>query len=156
MKKIIPIAFLIIALAYITGCNNKNSVDSNKDHNTGRVAEAGIEHLTPETFKTKVFDYNSQEYKFVGDKPCIIDFYASWCGPCRIMAPRLEMAASRYKDKIAVYKVDVDTQRDLASAFGVTGIPTLLFCPKSGKPQMSSGVLSDTDLDKVITDILLK
>lgn len=157
MRKIIPIILLAIAGIPVISCNSQpKETAETKTAITTDVANVKIEHLTPETFKSKVFDFEGEQYKFVGDKPCIIDFYASWCGPCRIMAPTLQTVADEYKDKITVYKVDVDAQKELASAFGITGIPSLLFCPKDSKPQMSSGVLTKADLDKAISEVLLK
>lgn len=159
MKKLIPI--LLIAVATLPGvsCKSQPKVDNSKAAAPPEKTETGavtIEHLTPATFRSKVFDYESKTYKFEGDKPCIIDFYASWCGPCKVMAPTLQTIADEYKGKINVYKVDVDAQKELASAFGITGIPTLLFCPKTEKPQMSSGMMSKADFDKAIKEVLLK
>lgn len=159
MRKLIPI--LLIAIAALPGvsCKSQPKVDNSKAVAAPEKAETGavtIEHLTPATFKSKVFDYESKTYKFEGDKPCIIDFYASWCGPCKVMAPTLQTIADEYKGKINVYKVDVDAQKELASAFGISGIPTLLFCPKTEKPQMSSGMMSKADFEQAIKEVLLK
>ncbi len=117
--------------------------------------KSNIEHLTPATFKQKIYDYSkSKEWKFVGDKPCIIDFYATWCGPCKAMAPTINQIAKEYKGKINVYKVDVDAQQELASVFGITSMPTLLFCPSSAKPEISVGLINRGEFDKKIKEIL--
>ena len=157
MKKLIPLIIVVIASIPLISCKSQPSVNtSEKKTEIKEVAAVSIEHLTPSTFKSKIFDYEAKEYKFVGEKPCIIDFYASWCGPCKMMAPTLQTVAEEYKDKITVYKVDVDAQKELASAFGISGIPSILFCPKTEKPQMSSGLLSKADFDKAINEVLLK
>ena len=115
------------------------------------------EHLTKETFLEKVFNYEqNKEWKYTGDKPCIIDFYADWCGPCKMVAPILEELAEEYKGKINIYKVDTEDQQELAGIFGIRSIPSLLFCPKEGAPQMAMGALPKDTFKKAIEDILLK
>lgn len=100
------------------------------------------EQLTTETFKEKVFNYDvNKEWKFEGDLPCIIDFYADWCGPCKMVAPVLDELSKEYDGKMNVYKINTEEQQELASAFGIQSIPTLLFVPKDGKPQMAQGAL---------------
>jgi thioredoxin len=100
-----------------------------------------MEHLTKETFLEKVFDYEkSQDWKFAGDKPCIIDFYADWCGPCKMLAPILEELDKEYDGKIDIYKVDTEDQQELAQVFGIRSIPSMLFCPMEGEPQMTVGM----------------
>jgi thioredoxin len=114
-----------------------------------------VEHLTKLTFKQKVFDYEAnKQWKYAGNLPCIIDFYADWCGPCKRLAPTVEQIAKDYKGKIKVYKVNVDEQQELAGAFGIQGIPAVLFCPQTEKPQMSTGYISRADFDKAIKDVL--
>lgn len=112
--------------------------------------------LTVDIFKKKVMDFekNPQNWVFEGDKPAIIDFYATWCGPCRATAPILEEIATEYDGKVDVYKVDVDQQQQLAMLFGVQSIPSLLFIPKDGKPQMSVGAMGKADFKKAIADVL--
>ena len=100
------------------------------------------EHLTVETFKEKVFNYSdNKDWKFEGDLPCIIDFYADWCGPCKIVAPILEELSGEYEGKMNVYKINTEEQQELAQAFGIQSIPSILFVPKEGQPQMSAGAL---------------
>ncbi|OFY32668.1 MAG: thiol reductase thioredoxin, partial [Bacteroidetes bacterium GWF2_41_61] len=98
-------------------------------------------HLTKEEFLTKVANYeaNPQEWKYLGDKPAIIDFYADWCGPCKTIAPILEDLAKEYTDSIYVYKVNTEQEQELAGAFGIRSIPSLLFVPMEGSPQMAMG-----------------
>jgi thioredoxin len=106
--------------------------------------------MTKADFLTKVMDYqkNTQEWVYLGPKPCIIDFYADWCGPCRITSPILEELAKEYEGKIDFYKVNVDYEKELASVFGISGIPAFLYCPMDGKPSMTSGIARDKEQTK--------
>ena len=115
-----------------------------------------MEFLTKETFKEKVFDFEAnKEWKFEGDKPCLIDFYADWCGPCKMLAPILEELDKEYDGKINIYKVDTEAEQELAGAFGIRSIPSMLFCPSEGQPQMSVGMLPKDNLKQAISDVLL-
>ena len=115
-----------------------------------------LEHLTKETFKTKVFNFEvNQEWKFEGTKPCLIDFYADWCGPCKMVAPILEELSKEFDGKINIYKVNTEVEQELASAFGIQSIPSLLFCPKDGKPQMAMGALPKQAMTDAINEVLL-
>ena len=114
-----------------------------------------IEHLTKETFLKKVFNYEeNKEWKFEGEKPCIIDFYADWCGPCKMVAPVLEELAGDFDGKIDVYKVNTEEQQELASAFGIRSIPSFLFVPAEGQPQMAMGALPKDTFVKAFKDVL--
>lgn len=116
-----------------------------------------MEHLTKQTFQEKVFNFeNNKEWNFEGDLPCLIDFYADWCGPCKMVAPILEELSEEYKGKINIYKVDTESEQELAAIFGIRSIPSLLFCPKDGQPQMAMGALPKETFIKAIDDILLK
>lgn len=116
-----------------------------------------IEHLTKETFLEKVFNYEvNQEWKFEGKLPCIIDFYADWCGPCKMIAPILEELATEYEGKINIYKVNTENEQELAGAFGIRSIPSMLFCPSDAQPQMAVGALPKEQLKAAIADVLLK
>ena len=113
-----------------------------------------MEHLTKETFKEKVFNYEaSKEWKFEGKNPCIIDFYADGCGPCKMVAPVLEELAEEYKGKVDIYKVNTEQQQELAAAFGIRSIPSILFVPKDAEPQMSMGALPKESFVKAIEDV---
>lgn len=115
-----------------------------------------MEHLTKDSFKAKVFDFErKQEWEFSGDLPCIIDFYADWCGPCRMVGPVLESLVEEYKGKINIYKVNTEEEQELAGMFGINSIPSILFVPKKGKPQMAVGALPREAFIKGINDILL-
>jgi thioredoxin len=115
-----------------------------------------MEHLTKETFLAKVFNYEeNQEWKFAGELPCLIDFYADWCGPCKMVAPILEELSKEFDGKINIYKVNTEVEQELASAFGIQSIPSLLFCPKEGKPQMAMGALPKQAMTDAINEVLL-
>jgi thioredoxin 1 len=127
--------------------------------NTSKTTEAkpnsGIEHLTAASFKQKVFNYEiNKEWKFIGKNPAIIDFYADWCGPCKMVAPTVAEIAEKYKGKVDVYKINVDNEKELASAFGISSIPSILFIPVNAQPQMSTGVMSKDDFEKMIGEVL--
>jgi thioredoxin 1 len=114
-----------------------------------------IEHLTLETFKQKVFDFeNNKEWKFNGNKPAIIDFYADWCGPCKMVAPILEELSVEYDGKLDIYKIDTESEQELASIFGIRSIPSLLFIPKDSQPQMATGALPKDSFKKAFKEIL--
>jgi len=116
-----------------------------------------MEHLTKETFLEKVFNFEkNKEWTFEGKLPCLIDFYADWCQPCKIVAPILEELSKEYEGKINIYKVNTEDQTELAAAFGIRSIPSLLFCPAEGQPQMAQGALPKESLIQAINDVLLK
>lgn len=114
-----------------------------------------IEHLTKETFKEKVFDFEkNKQWQFEGQVPCMIDFYADWCAPCRMVAPILEELAEEYDGKINIYKVDTESESELAAMFGIQSIPSLLFVPMNEQPQMAMGSLPKDTFKKAIKDVL--
>lgn len=115
-----------------------------------------VSYLNKEDFTTKVANvWNGGEWKYLGDKPAIIDFFATWCGPCKALSPILEEVADKYKDQIYVYKVDVDQQEELAALFNIRSVPSLLFIPMGGKPKMGRGVMPKSDLEYAIKSVLL-
>jgi thioredoxin 1 len=145
-KVIISIALGLTLL--LTNCNNTSG---NADGKSGPVVQ-----LTNETFKSDVYNYPvNQQWKYEGKLPAIIDFYATWCGPCKKLSPRLEDLAEKYAGKIIVYKVDVDAEQQLAQSMGIQSMPTLIFIPASGQPQQSVGLVSSETLEKMINEILL-
>ena len=114
-----------------------------------------LEHLTKETFKEKVFDFETnKEWKFEGEKPAIIDFYADWCAPCKMVAPILEELSEDFKGKVDIYKVNTEEERELSAMFGIQSIPSLLFIPKDGQPQMAMGALPKDSFVKAFKDVL--
>ena len=113
------------------------------------------EHLTFETFKEKVFDFEeSKEWKFKGEIPAIIDFYADWCGPCKLVAPIMEELAKEYDGKVKIYKIDTEVERELAGMFGIRSIPSILFIPVEGQPQMTTGALPKENFVQMIEEVL--
>lgn len=121
-------------------------------------ASAAVVNLTESEFLSKVYDYkaNPDKWTYKGNKPAIIDFYADWCGPCRMLSPILQRLAARYKDRIVIYKVNTEKERNLSAAFGITSLPTLLFVPLNETPQVAMGALPEQELEKAIEEVLLK
>jgi len=114
-------------------------------------------HLTAKDFKEKVFNYETgKEWKYEGTLPAIVDFYADWCQPCKMVAPVLEDLAREYAGKIMIYKVNTEEEQELASVFGIKSIPTILFIPREGQPQAAMGALPKQTFEKAIKDVLLK
>jgi len=115
------------------------------------------QQMTEKDFKEKIFDYeNGTEWKYAGELPAIVDFYADWCGPCKAVAPVLEELSNEYSDKLVIYKIDTDKEMELSNLFGIQSIPTLLFIPKEGAPMMQKGALPKNILQQVIEEKLLQ
>lgn len=114
-------------------------------------------HLNKIDFLKKVANYeaNPSEWKYLGDKPALIDFYADWCGPCKAVAPVLEELAKEYDGEIYIYKIDTEAEQELAAVFGIRSIPSLLFVPMEGTPQMAQGALPKPTLKEAIDKVLL-
>lgn len=114
-----------------------------------------MEFLTLESFKEKIFDFEtSKEWNFKGKLPAIIDFYADWCGPCKMIAPIMEELSKEYQGKVDIYKVDTEDQQELASMFGISSIPSVLFIPINDKPRMSVGALPKEGFIRAIDEVL--
>ena len=114
-----------------------------------------VEHLTLASFKEKVFDFeNNKDWKFEGNKPCLIDFYADWCGPCKTVEPVLEELKKEYGDKLEIYKINTEEEKELSSIFGIQSIPSLLFVPQDGQPQMAQGALSKESFKQAFQEVL--
>jgi thioredoxin len=153
MRKILFI--LAIAVFSLQSCSNSQAKNNGNEDQQVPVqtvsskegAEGGSIKLTKEKFLEEIWDYTNspQEWKYKGDKPAIIDFYADWCGPCKIASPILEEISKEYAGKINVYKIDTDVERELASVFGISGIPAFLYIPVEGKPVMTSGIARSND-----------
>lgn len=151
MKKSLLFLIIIFPLVFNECKADNPSSPSKKDTTVNNVVP-----MTNETFKKVVFNYDeNKEWKFEGDKPAIIDFYADWCPPCRQLSPLVEEIAKEYSGKIDVYKVDTDKETTLAQALGITNLPTLLFIPAEGTPQMTMGALPKENLVKAINEILM-
>ncbi len=143
---------VIISTLFFINCKSEISVaEESKDASGNSTIQ-----LTNETFKKMVFNYDlNKEWKYEGDKPAIIDFYADWCSPCRQLSPLVDEIAKEYSGKIVVYKVNTDNEKILAQKLGITGLPTLLFIPLKGKPQISMGLLPKESLVKAVNEVLL-
>ena len=116
-----------------------------------------MQNMTTQEFKSKIFNYEvEKEWKYLGDLPAIIDFYADWCGPCKLQTPILDKISKKYEGKINVFKIDTEAEQELAAAFGIRSIPSLLFIPKAGKPSLNPGLLQEAQLDQVVNEYLLK
>ncbi|MBE9487686.1 MAG: thioredoxin [Bacteroidetes bacterium] len=115
-----------------------------------------VPHLKKQEFLTKVDDYekNAKEWCFLGSRPMLIDFYAKWCGPCKMLAPIVEQLYEDYMGRIDFYKIDIDQEKDLSSIFGIQSIPTLLFIPLKGSPYISRGAMNRVDLKKELEKLL--
>jgi thioredoxin len=139
-------------------CSGQQADKSKEKEVTTKETKMKTIKLNKADFLAKIMNYeaNPNEWKYLGDKPAIIDFYADWCGPCRMVAPSLEELAGEYEGKIYIYKVDTEVEKEIAGLFGIRSIPSLLFIPMTGKPQMAQGALPKTDLKKAIDDFLLK
>ncbi|MFA7055937.1 MAG: thioredoxin [Candidatus Cloacimonadales bacterium] len=116
-----------------------------------------MEHLTLETFKEKVFNFeNNKEWKFEGQRPAVIDFYADWCGPCKMVAPIIEELSKEYEGKVDIYKVNTEEEQELSAMFGIRSIPSILFIPVEGQPSMAAGALPKKSFKETIEKLLVK
>lgn len=150
---------LYILVALLTGASftfcNAQSNQSNEENKT--ESKMKTIQLTKVDFLKKIANYetNPNEWKYLGDKPAIIDFYADWCGPCKMIAPVLEDLANEYGGEIYIYKIDTEKEQELAALFGIRSIPSLLFIPMEGDPQMARGVIPKPQLKEGIDKLLL-
>lgn len=152
---------LLSALLLIISCGSKasnNAENESKESVTKKDNKVKTIKLTKTDFLAKVANYeaNPNEWKYLGDKPALIDFYADWCGPCKAIAPVLEELAAEYDGEIYIYKIDTESEQELAALFGIRSIPSLLFVPMDGQPQMAQGAAPKPELKKAIDELLLK
>jgi len=151
MKKKILLSILVSSMFFINCKSEKPTVAVSES-----AGESSVVMLTNDTFKKLVYNYElNKEWKYEGDKPAIIDFYADWCAPCRQLSPLVDEVAKEYKGKIVVYKVDTEKEKALTQSMGITGLPTLLFIPAEGQPRISMGALPKESLVQAINEILL-
>jgi thioredoxin len=137
--------------------NNSSGAGSKSENTSGSTESENVIQLTNAMFLEKVYDYktNPDKWTFKGDKPCVIDFYADWCRPCKMVAPIMAELSEKYKGQITIYKVNTDQEPELSQFFGIRSIPTVFFCPATGDPQMTQGALPKETFEKVITEVLL-
>lgn len=115
-----------------------------------------VVYITTEQFKARIFDYkNEKDWKYQGDKPCVIDFYTTWCGPCKRLAPIMEELSQQYCDQVRFYKADTERERELAYVFGINSIPQVLYIPMEGKPMLLKGLYPKEEIVKIIDEFLL-
>ena len=157
---------LIVAIVVLGSCSNnkksnsedKTAMPTTKTKDTIKANnELATKYLSTEGFKKKIMNYDEhpQEWVFEGNRPAIIDFYATWCGPCKMTAPIIERLARKYKGQIDFYKVDIDQERELAQIFGIRSIPTFLFIPMKGQPTAQMGAMQLADFEEIIESELL-
>ena len=116
-----------------------------------------VVYITTEQFRARIFDYKtSKEWQYKGDKPCVIDFYTTWCGPCKRLAPIMEDLSQTYCDQVVFYKADTERERELAYVFGINSIPQVLYIPVEGKPIMLKGLYPREEIVRIIEEFLLK
>ncbi|MBN2482327.1 MAG: thiol reductase thioredoxin [Bacteroidales bacterium] len=163
MNKLI-ILILSITLMTLQSCKGQKgepALQNPADSSNGSVAmiqnaegdqNVAPIHITKAEFLKFIMDYekNTAEWVYEGELPCIVDFYADWCPPCKISDPILEELAGEYAGRINIYKVDVDVEQELASVFGIQSIPTFLFCPMEGNPTISSGIAQTPEETRIL------
>ena len=151
MKK--AITCLLLAAGLTGHLSAQIPVQSQSDKKSGKVIR-----MDKQMFLDNIFDYTSDstDWKYKGEKPAVIDFYATWCGPCRMVAPLLKSLAKEYQDQIIVYKVDTDKQKELSADMGIQSLPTIIFIPKTGQPQIIVGAANKATFRKAIEEVLLK
>lgn len=160
MKRV-AIVLSLASLMALQSCNSKSNKTSSKPEgeNKSELKNESTIHISRADFLAKVFDYtkDAANAKFLGDKPAIVDFYASWCGPCKVVSPILEELAKEYEGKIYIYKVNTEEERQLATEIGIQSIPTFLFFPMDGKPFSSMGIAKTPEETKqMFKDIIDK
>ncbi len=156
-NRLIKAMALVFGLAFgASACSQQKQPNTEQQQQVKENKTMKVKELTTEEFKSKVMDFEKHpsEWVFEGERPALIDFYATWCGPCKMTAPIVEQIAEKYDGKVDVYKVDVDKEQQLAAMFGIQSIPSLLFIPLKGQPQMNVGAMSFGQLDSVVTEIL--
>ena len=156
-KQAFLLFFIVLPICFV-GCTKKTSNKAQVAQKEKTVALGKVNVLTASDFKKKIMDYESHpdEWVFAGSRPAIIDFYTTWCGPCKMMAPMVESLAGKYAGKIDFYKVDIDQEPELASVFGIRSIPTFLFIPLKGNPTMQKGAMQKEDFEEIIGKVMKK
>ena len=153
MKYLVIATLMAVFFGTSTSCANKEKAEQSAPAASSDSAQ--VIYLTKETFKAKVFDFETnKEWKYAGKVPAILDFYADWCGPCRMLSPLLEDLQKQYGDKLQVYKINTDKEKELAATFGIRSLPTVVFIPVDGQPQAVLGFQPKESLEQIITNVL--
>lgn len=161
MNKLSILGVVLLSLSFMS-CGNiqgnqaddKPLIENGESDNSDDIKP---EYLTYETFKEKVWDFeaNPQDWTYKGDVPCVIDFYADWCKPCKMVAPIMDKLAKEYDGKVKIYKIDTDKEKKLAGVFGIRSIPTVLFVPQEGRPSMQAGALPEAEYKRIIEETVI-
>lgn len=162
LKTITMNKFLLLATAALflqctqSNAETKKVAKAKPAKSTAAAPAATVKHITKAEYLALVYNYekNPDAFAFEGKLPAIVDFYADWCGPCKRVAPILDKMAAKYAGKVNIYKVDVDNEKELASAHGIRSIPTMIFFPMKGQPQVVQGALPEAQLEDALTKIL--
>jgi thioredoxin 1 len=150
MKRLTTVLMVISSLLLINCSGRTDKKSSDKIDLTGEVKK-----INSDEFRKLVYNYQeNKEWKFEGDIPVIIDFYADWCPPCRQLSPLVEEIAGEYKGKVAFYKIDTDKEKELTASLGITNLPTLLYVPAKGQPQVTLGYISKERIKETIKNVL--
>lgn len=157
-------SFIILAalLLTVTGCVDKgakpapDAAVTEAESAARQPASGTVNQLTAAAFRKNIMDYaaDSARWQYLGDRPAVIDFYATWCGPCRSMTPIVEEAAKRYAGDVVFYKVDIDEETELAQFFGIQSIPFFLFIPMQGTPSAQTGAMDAESFDRMVREIV--
>lgn len=157
---------LMVMSAILSSCSNNPKTTNkpmeqaahNQNKNDASQKEGTVTYLSTSDFRNKIMDYvaHPNEWVYNGSRPAVIDFYATWCGPCKKMSPIVDELAKNYAGKIDFYKVDIDKEQELAQAFGIQSIPTFLFIPVKGNPTAQMGVMEKADFESIIKSTLQK
>lgn len=158
MNKLTKFCLLVLSVVTMMSCASKNSNKTTESADSQKQEVVKPVEISSEQFASLVYDYNlpESEWKYLGDRPCIVDFYATWCGPCKMIAPILEELAAKYGNEIYVYKVDIDKSRNLVDIFKIQGVPTLYFIPQEGEHQVIVGSEEKEVLEGMVQNVLLK
>ncbi len=156
MKKLlIVLGFAGFFFSTVSCANNGEAKAVEENSAAVEANPEGVIHLTKETFKQQVFDYEkNQQWAYAGKVPAILDFYADWCGPCKMLSPVLEKMQKEYGGKIQVFKVNTDKEKELAATFGIRSLPTVVFIPVDGEPQAVMGFRPQEEMEKMVTEVL--
>ena len=158
----IGIMAVVLFLPFLVSCSQNRKAPAVSPQtavgNTEKNETAKVQYLTTSDFRKKIMDYEAHpdEWVFAGSRPAVIDFYTTWCGPCKMMAPVVESLAGKYAGKIDFYKVDIDQEPELASVFGIRSIPTFLFIPMKGNPTIQMGAMQKEDFEEIIGKMMGK